>query len=164
MLFEAWRSMSENHQSEEVEVKFWEAFLKDETTIYDEVLREKTQIIAGKLSDLASQYKTTPEFFMGFLDGINESIEMPLELEKIEKDTQISIKIDWEKLYFNMVNVEAHWLYGLKGWEDILPEDLRKKIQKEFKKTKIVVKEEKIKRNDPCPCGSGKKYKKCCGK
>lgn len=20
-----------------------------------------------------------------------------------------------------------------------------------------------IKRNDPCPCGSGKKYKKCCG-
>ena len=22
----------------------------------------------------------------------------------------------------------------------------------------------KVKRNDPCPCGSGKKYKKCCGK
>lgn len=22
---------------------------------------------------------------------------------------------------------------------------------------------EKVKRNDPCPCGSGKKYKKCCG-
>jgi preprotein translocase subunit SecA len=28
---------------------------------------------------------------------------------------------------------------------------------------KPVVKEEKIGRNDPCPCGSGKKYKKCCG-
>ena len=25
-------------------------------------------------------------------------------------------------------------------------------------------KSEKIKRNDPCPCGSGKKYKNCCGK
>ncbi|WP_438265884.1 SEC-C metal-binding domain-containing protein, partial [Blautia wexlerae] len=22
----------------------------------------------------------------------------------------------------------------------------------------------KIGRNDPCPCGSGKKYKNCCGK
>jgi uncharacterized protein YecA (UPF0149 family) len=22
---------------------------------------------------------------------------------------------------------------------------------------------DKIGRNDPCPCGSGKKYKKCCG-
>jgi len=25
------------------------------------------------------------------------------------------------------------------------------------------VRAEKIGRNDPCPCGSGKKYKKCCG-
>ena len=23
---------------------------------------------------------------------------------------------------------------------------------------------EKVGRNDPCPCGSGKKYKRCCGK
>ena len=27
-----------------------------------------------------------------------------------------------------------------------------------------IVNEPKIGRNDPCPCGSGKKYKKCCGK
>ena len=27
-----------------------------------------------------------------------------------------------------------------------------------------VVKEEEPGRNDPCPCGSGKKYKKCCGR
>jgi len=26
------------------------------------------------------------------------------------------------------------------------------------------IRSEKIGRNDPCPCGSGKKYKKCCGK
>ena len=29
-------------------------------------------------------------------------------------------------------------------------------------KTKIA--EKKVERNEPCPCGSGKKYKKCCGK
>lgn len=27
-----------------------------------------------------------------------------------------------------------------------------------------IVKEAKIYPNDPCPCGSGKKYKKCCGR
>ena len=27
----------------------------------------------------------------------------------------------------------------------------------------VVKKEKKVGRNDPCPCGSGKKYKKCCG-
>jgi len=31
-------------------------------------------------------------------------------------------------------------------------------------KKKPVKRERKIGRNDPCPCGSGKKYKKCCGK
>ena len=30
--------------------------------------------------------------------------------------------------------------------------------------TPTVREEPKIGRNDPCPCGSGKKYKKCCGK
>lgn len=29
---------------------------------------------------------------------------------------------------------------------------------------KTIIKTNKIGRNDPCPCGSGKKYKKCCGK
>ncbi|MBK8701153.1 MAG: DUF1186 domain-containing protein [Saprospiraceae bacterium] len=33
-----------------------------------------------------------------------------------------------------------------------------------FGNTPIVNSEPKIGRNDPCPCGSGKKYKKCCGK
>ncbi len=36
------------------------------------------------------------------------------------------------------------------------PEDARKRLP--FKS------ERKVGRNDPCPCGSGKKYKKCCGK
>ena len=30
--------------------------------------------------------------------------------------------------------------------------------------TGTVVKPHKIGRNDPCPCGSGKKYKHCCGR
>jgi preprotein translocase subunit SecA len=34
----------------------------------------------------------------------------------------------------------------------------------EVVKKKPIVKGQKIGRNDPCPCGSGKKYKNCCGK
>ena len=33
----------------------------------------------------------------------------------------------------------------------------------ERRKEPVRRKDEKIGRNDPCPCGSGKKYKKCCG-
>ncbi|HKW98208.1 MAG TPA: SEC-C metal-binding domain-containing protein [Bryobacteraceae bacterium] len=32
-----------------------------------------------------------------------------------------------------------------------------------FESNKQVIKGDKIGRNDPCPCGSGKKYKKCHG-
>ncbi len=32
------------------------------------------------------------------------------------------------------------------------------------KKSQPIINKQKIGRNDPCPCGSGKKYKKCCGK
>lgn len=40
---------------------------------------------------------------------------------------------------------------------------LRGNMPKEFK-TQTVVKEDRVGRNEPCPCGSGKKFKKCCGK
>jgi len=43
-----------------------------------------------------------------------------------------------------------------------------KKVEKreedrEASKERILIKNKKIGRNDPCPCGSGKKYKHCCG-
>ncbi|HHL2060062.1 TPA: SEC-C metal-binding domain-containing protein, partial [Clostridium perfringens] len=41
----------------------------------------------------------------------------------------------------------------------------RREIQFRYRDSKTVRNEEvKVGRNEPCPCGSGKKYKKCCGK
>ena len=63
-----------------------------------------------------------------------------------------------------MCAVEAEWLYTLPEWDGILSVETRKELHKKYKKSKTIVKEHKVGRNDPCPCGSGKKYKKCCGK
>ena len=43
---------------------------------------------------------------------------------------------------------------------------LKMEVRKEEKRTPppMPVKKEKVGRNDPCPCGSGKKYKNCCGR
>jgi preprotein translocase subunit SecA len=43
-----------------------------------------------------------------------------------------------------------------------------KGVQKEQQRVvaareKVKVAAHKVGRNDPCPCGSGKKYKRCCG-
>ena len=101
---------------------------------------------------------------MGFLDGINTSLKTANELEEMTEETAIDLDVDFEKLFFNMLKAEAEYLYTLEEWDDVLSTDARIEIVKEFKRSRTVVKEKEPGRNDPCPCGSGKKYKKCCGK
>lgn len=62
-----------------------------------------------------------------------------------------------------MVEAKAEWLYDLPQWKNILTEEKKKEIYKKQKVSGTIVKGAKIGRNDPCTCGSGKKYKKCCG-
>ena len=159
-----WRSLTESHPNQEAEVKFWEGYLKKEAEIYKEILNKKIEVVEGKLADLAASHDMTPEYFIGFLDGISESLKHEIILESYESDSIVKLEIDFEKLYYNMLKVEAEWLYNLKGWDNMLTEERRKEIQKEYKASKTVVKGDKIGRNDVCACGSGKKYKKCCGK
>lgn len=51
---------------------------------------------------------------------------------------------------------------------DMPSEDLRIKFLEELYKVETEIKEntktKKVGRNDLCPCGSGKKYKNCCGR
>ena len=101
---------------------------------------------------------------VGFLDGINDSLKNPNPIEEMTEDTEVNLEYDMELLYKNMVEAKAHWLYGLEEWDALIPEDRRKELYKEQKSSHTVVKEKKIGRNDPCPCGSGKKYKHCCGR
>jgi len=57
---------------------------------------------------------------------------------------------------------ENGWKYTI-GLEPDKPEDITDlEILLNPPKTRIA--EKKVGRNEPCPCGSGKKYKKCCGK
>ncbi|MEA3427753.1 MAG: PBPRA1643 family SWIM/SEC-C metal-binding motif protein [Thermodesulfobacteriota bacterium] len=57
---------------------------------------------------------------------------------------------------------EKGWKYTI-GLEPDKPEDITDlEILLNPQKPKIA--EKKVGRNEPCPCGSGKKYKKCCGK
>ena len=97
----------------------------------------------------------------GFLDGIDESLKERNPLETMEEDTPVNLIFDKELLYKNMVDAKAEWLYE---WDDIFTPERKHELYLEQKKSGTVVKEDKVYPNDPCPCGSGKKYKKCCGK
>ena len=57
---------------------------------------------------------------------------------------------------------ENGWIYTI-GLEPDKPEDITD-LEILLNPPKTRTAEKKIGRNELCPCGSGKKYKKCCGK
>lgn len=164
-LYEEWQNyLEENSKTQEEQNEFWEKYCSEEKVLYQKVLGNKMPIIEGKVEDLAKESNMIAPQFMGFLDGINESLVTALDLDTTELDTEIKLEIDFSKLYKNMLTVPAEWLYTLKEWDNILGKEERIELTKEYKRSKTVVNEFKVGRNDPCPCGSGKKFKKCCGR
>ena len=57
---------------------------------------------------------------------------------------------------------EKGWKYTI-GLEPDKPEDITD-LEMLLNPQEPKIAEKKVGRNEPCPCGSGKKYKKCCGK
>ena len=162
-LFEQWRDLIEN-QTDATFREFWEEYSGAETKIYSDILDKPEEKVSGKIGELAAALEIRPIIYMGFLDGINSSLNTELDLENLNEESEIELDIDFEKLFYNMLAAEADYLYSLPQWNNILSEEKALEIVKAYKKSKTVVKGEKIGRNDPCPCGSGKKYKKCCGR
>ncbi|MBQ1489206.1 MAG: SEC-C domain-containing protein [Lachnospiraceae bacterium] len=163
-LLDAWRKKAYQEKDKVKMSKLWQAYFLKEKEIYKELLKNPDEEVKGTVKELAEKYGTTISFMTGFLDGINESLVEPNPIETMEEDTEVSLKFDKEKLYMNMVDAEADWLYGLEEWNDIFDEETRKELYKRQKQSTTIVKGERVYPNDPCPCGSGKKYKKCCGK
>lgn len=143
---------------------FWGNYFAIEKGIYEQLLANPKEVVKGTVKELAAKYDTDTFIMTGFLDGINDSLVTPNPIETMEEDTEVSLEFDMELLYKNMVDARADWLYGLPQWDALLTEERRKELYKEQKKSGTIVKEKKIGRNEPCPCGSGKKYKFCCGK
>ncbi len=160
-LIDKWNEIAESVTPEN-QNEFWKQYFAKETGFYEEVLGSKNTSLKGSIKDLAESFSVKPTTFIGFLDGINTSLETELDLTGLEEDSEIDATIVWEKLYYNMMEAKAEWLFGLEQWNAILSEDERKEIKMKRHRDHTMKKSVKIGRNDPCPCGSGKKYKKCC--
>jgi len=162
-LFETWRETAYKEEDQKVQKKFWQEYFDIEKGIYEKLLSKPEEVVSGTVKELAESYGTDVLHFTGFLDGINSSLKEPNKLEELEEDSIVKLDIDVEKLYYNMLAAKAEWLYTLTQWDSILSEEKRKEITKKQRLSGTVIKEKTVGRNDPCPCGSGKKYKKCCG-
>ena len=164
-LLDKWRAKAYDEQADKASLqKLWIDYFQKEKEIYQQLLKNPDEEVKGTVKELADKYSVDVMTMTGFLDGINDSLKVANPIETMEEDTEVSLGFDKELLYKNMVAAEADWLYNLEEWNAIFDEDKKKALYKEQKSSTTIVKGNKIYPNDPCPCGSGKKYKKCCGK
>ncbi len=160
-LLESWQKIAYNEKTNKQELqRFWQRYFLVEKSVYEKLLVNPDE----KVEELAEKYDISILDMTGFLDGINDSLITPNPIETMEEDTRVSLAFDKEKLYKNMVDAKADWLYELPMWDEIFDPDTKKALYLEQKKSGTVIVGKKVGRNEPCPCGSGKKYKHCCGR
>lgn len=164
-LLEEWQKIAYDQQADRGKLqKFWQRYFMLEMGVYEKLLTNPDEKVEGTVKELAEKYDLSIMDMTGFLDGINDSLVTPNPIDTMEEDTKVSLAFDKEKLYKNMVDAKADWLYELPQWDEIFDADTKRKLYLEQKKSGTVVVGKKVGRNDPCPCGSGKKYKFCCGR
>ena len=164
-LLKQWHDMAYSETANKGDLqRLWADYFQKEKEIYTKLLENPEEIVKGTVKELAEKFDVNIMTMTGFLDGINESLKAENPIDEMEEDTEVSLDFDNELLYKNMVGAGADWLYELEEWEDIFDEEKRKELYRIQKASTTIVKDAKTYPNDPCPCGSGKKYKKCCGK
>lgn len=164
-LLQQWRNKAYDEKANKGDLqRLWSAYFQKEKEIYTQLLQNPDEIVEGTVKELAEKYNVDIMTMTGFLDGINDSLKEANPIDDMEEDTKVNLSFEKELLYKNMVGAGADWLYELEEWNSIFDEDKRKELYKEQKSSTTVVKGDKVYPNDPCPCGSGKKYKKCCGR
>lgn len=164
-LLQEWRDIAYSQKTDKRQLqKFWTDYFMIEKGIYEKLLSNPDEVVSGTVKELADKYEIPVLTMVGFLDGIDDSLKVKNPIEEMDENTRVNLAFDKELLFKNMVDAKADWLYGLPMWDDIFDADKKKALYREAKKANTVIKGKKVGRNDPCPCGSGKKYKFCCGK
>ena len=164
-ILQQWRDKAYDERANKGDLqRMWSEYFAKEKDIYAELLKNPDEVVTGTVSELAERFGVDLMTMTGFLDGINDALKEQNPIEEMDEDTVVNLGFDKELLYKNMVAAGADWLYGLEEWEPIFDEEKRKELYKEQKESGTVRKPAKIYPNDPCPCGSGKKYKKCHGR
>ena len=164
-ILQVWRDKAYNEKANKGDLqRLWSDYFAKEKAIYAEILKNPDEVVTGTVAELAEKFDVDLMTMTGFLDGINDSLKESNPIEEMDENTVVNLGFDKELLYKNMVAAGADWLYDLEEWEPIFDEEKRKELFKEQKESGTVRKPAKIYPNDPCPRGSGKKYKKCHGR
>ena len=139
-LLQEWHKIAYNEKANQQELqKFWQRYFLLEKGVYEQLLTNPDEAVEGTVKELADKYELSTLEMAGFLDGINDSLVNPNPIDTMEEDTHVSLAFDKEKLYKNMVDAKADWLYELPMWDEIFDAETKKSLYLEQKKSGTVV-------------------------
>lgn len=141
-----------------------EQYQAKEEEVGEEQLRELERVVLLKVVDRK---------WMDHIDAMDQ-LRQGINLRAMGNEDPVrAYQVEGFDMFNEMINNiqidTVKHLYNLQPSENLERERVAKVTSsshgnKEKPVQKTVVKGKKVGRNDPCPCGSGKKYKKCCGK
>ncbi len=154
-----------NMEKEEIRELFKEQALvfyqAKEDELSSETMRELERMVILKVVDSK---------WMDNLDGMDQ-LRQGIGLRAYgQQDPLIAYKKEGYDMFNNMIaSIQedvVRYVYQVKVVEQPNAEykNVSENKYEEDKQRQPIRNESKVGRNDPCPCGSGKKYKKCCGK
>ena len=83
-LLKEWRDYAYGLDDRTPEGKqFWLNYFGVEQGIYKKILANPTVMVKGTVKELADKYETTVQLMTGFLDGIDESLKTPNNIEEM---------------------------------------------------------------------------------
>lgn len=124
--------------------------------------RKHSMVWDGLVS--CSSYLCPKEVYEDIKKAYEDDLVVPFFINL--KDVDKHLSIGWEK-NLSRLKKDPHYQFiddtisCMDWWACFQPKE--KLMSNPLKSSEITSKCKKIGRNDPCPCGSGKKYKKCCG-
>jgi preprotein translocase subunit SecA len=143
----------------------WKEHLREmddlRTSVQQAVYEQKDPLLIYKLESF--------ELFKSMLGRLNlqtvetlVKMDIPALQEEIKStNKQVTTQNSYEKAQLGSVSTSTQKpnFQGAEGYQEAIQNSIR-----EPEKKQPVIADPKINRNDPCPCGSGKKYKQCHGK
>lgn len=130
-----------------------------ERELGSQTMRELERLIVLRLVD---------ERWMDHLDAMDQLREGIGLRAYGQRDPLVEYKFESYEMFQNMVasiqEDTVRYLFRVRVAEAPERRQMVENRQAEEGNGQTVRREQKVGRNDPCPCGSGKKYKKCCGR
>ena len=104
-LLSQWRDYAYGFDDRTPEGKqFWFDYFQAEKGIYEIILANpKADPVKGTVKALAEKFEVSIQTMIGFLDGIDDSLITSNNLDEVTEDSEVTLGIDYEKLYMNMV-------------------------------------------------------------